>query len=109
MTISNAKYANIWRTSGSKPPFSGWQIDDQLSYLLKDGDSPYIRNARIDGSGTVIRPGYIQFSTTLSGTGTYPNGIASYLRSEVKNQFKNILTVYVTLCKKSNIYFTIIM
>lgn len=85
MTISNAKYANIWRTSGSKPPFSGWQIDDQLSYLFKDGDSPYIRNARIDGSGTVIRPGYIQFSTTLSGTGTYPNGIASYLRKDSAN------------------------
>lgn len=83
MSYQSAKYQNLvdskWRA-----PFSSGIIDNQQSYLLPPGNTPYGRNFRVAGWSVYIRPGYSLFSE-FSGTGDFPYGIGSYLRADSAN------------------------
>lgn len=66
------------KPSAKKYVFSGGLIDNAFSNQVADHQSPYLRNARLDGYGIKICPGYSLFSTLAAGS--YPKGIGYYNR-----------------------------
>ena len=64
-------------------PFSWGMVDNSISLFLKDEYSPYLRNARLDGQATIIRPWHSLIATLTAGA--YPKGIGSYLRASAAN------------------------
>ena len=63
--------------------FSGWYVDNTPENSLNDKFSPYLRNARLDWTAIINRPGHTLFQTLTAWT--YPRGIWSYLRSVSTN------------------------
>lgn len=63
--------------------FSGWLCDNTQNLFLKDQYSPYLRNARLDGNSTIIRPWHSLFATLTAWS--YPKWIGSYLRANPTN------------------------
>jgi len=78
-------YQSSTRVNLSKkdPVFSGWYIDNVVNLDLPNQASPYLRNARLDGTSIIIRPWHTLFSSLTAGS--YPKGIASYLRTTASN------------------------
>lgn len=75
MSYSSAKWI---APSEKKPVFSGWFVDNASPVQIANNQSPYLRNARIDGYGIKIRPGFSLFATLAAGS--YPKGIGYYNR-----------------------------
>ena len=67
----------------NNPVFSAGYIDNQPAHLIPESSSPYLRNVRLDGQSTVIRPGH-QLFKNIGGTGA-PKGIGVYNRDGVTN------------------------
>lgn len=66
-----------------KAPFSEGYVDNTQSLYLKDGQSTYLRNARLDWQSITIRPWHSLFASLTAGS--YPKGIGSYLRTSAAN------------------------
>ncbi len=63
--------------------FSGWMVDNVDNLDLAPHFSPYLRNCRSDWQSIVQRPWHQLFATLTAGS--YPKGIASYLRTSSAN------------------------
>lgn len=63
--------------------FAWGLVNNTVSLFLKDQYSPYLRNARLDGQATIIRPWHSLFATLTAWS--YPKGIGSYLRADPTN------------------------
>lgn len=71
------------KTISPENVFAGWYVDNTQNLFLKDQYSPFLRNARLDGNSTIIRPWHALFATLTAWS--YPKGIGSYLRADPAN------------------------
>ena len=80
MSYDQAKQINL---SEKRWVFSWWYVDNVQTMDMAPYFSPYLRNARIDGSSIIIRPWH-QLHATLTAW-TTPKGIGSYQRANPSN------------------------
>lgn len=81
MSFQNATFE--YPKSSKWPAFSGGLVNNTTNTLLADHYSPYLRNARLEGSSIVTRPGHSQFKVLPSTWNGF--GISGYLRSNPAN------------------------
>ncbi len=77
MTFATAKYIEM------KQAFGQGYVDNVTPWMLKDGETPYMRNARVTGYDVSIRTGHQLFSTL--GSSGRPYGMAVYNRNVSAN------------------------
>lgn len=100
MPVENAKFINMisgsWKEA--KPVFYGGIVDNSESNVIPYHNSPFARNFRVSSGWILIRPWYYNF-TSLTGTGTKPFGITSYVQSDTTASllagYKNDSTHYL--------------
>lgn len=81
MSYETAEWIRINSNIGGA--YSGGYVDNTQTYYLDQAFSPFMRNARLDGNSTKIRPGHLTIATLTAWD--YPRGISSYLRSDGDN------------------------
>lgn len=56
MSYETSKWVDLTKETKGKPVFSGGYVDNTSAIQILANESPYIKNARLDGYGTMIRP-----------------------------------------------------